>query len=550
MKTIFHVTVFLLFVLSGSVELFAQQRNTNSIESIKSKAENGNSAAQSMLGYDYFSGHGVSQDYTEAVNWYRKAAEQGNVLAQYNLGVCFRDGLGVTQDPYEAAKWLRKAAESGFAQAQYNLGVLYSDGQGVAQDYGQAAILFQKASDHGIPEAEYNLGVSYENGQGVKQDYKLAMNWFQKAADHGIALAQYNLGVHYDTGRGVQTNYIEAMKWYSKAANQGDAIAQYSIGIGYYEGKGTIQDYMQAVEWFRRSSDQGYSTAQCMLGFCYEIGLGVTQNYLNAYIWFSLAASQGSKEALQERDIDASHLSQDEIAEGQRRAATFVPRIETVNTSSDNAVSPESPTATGTGFFITDDGFLISNYHVVKGAAKVRVLTSSGLIDVKIVLLDAANDLALLKAEGKFSALPILPSRSVQLGSVVATVGFPDIDLQGLSPKLAKGEIASLSGAADDPRYFQISVPLQPGNSGGPLVDERGNVIGVVSARLDDLLALTASGALPENVNYAVKSGFLLSFLESVPSVSSKLETPNTADEKFEDVVKAAQNASVLVEVY
>ena len=102
----------------------------------------------------------------------------------------------------------------------------------------------------------------------------------------------------------------------------------------------------------------------------------------------------------------------------------------------------------------------------------------------------------------------------------------------------------------DAPRYFQISVPVQPGNSGGALVDERGNVIGIVSAKLNASAALAASGSLPEDVNYAVKSSFLLSFLESVPVVSAKLKAPVTADRKFEDVVKSAQNAAVLVLVY
>ena len=132
----------------------------------------------------------------------------------------------------------------------------------------------------------------------------------------------------------------------------------------------------------------------------------------------------------------------------------------------------------------------------------------------------------------------------------VATVGFPNIGLQGFAPKFARGEIASLSGAGDDTRYFQISVPVQPGNSGGALVDEHGNVVGIVSAKLDASVALAASGALPENVNYAVKSSFLLSFLESVPAISAKLKVPNTADEKFSDVVKSAQDAAVLVLVY
>jgi serine protease Do len=193
---------------------------------------------------------------------------------------------------------------------------------------------------------------------------------------------------------------------------------------------------------------------------------------------------------------------------------------------------------------------LISNYHVVKDATKVRLLIGRDLIDAKVVQVDAANDLALLKADGRFAPLPIAASRTVSLGGTVATIGFPDIGLQGFAPKLVKGEIASLSGAGDDPHYFQISVPVQPGNSGGALVDDRDNVIGIVSAKLDAGAALAASGALPEDVNHAVKSSLLLSFLESVPDVDAKLKAPITADRKFEDVVKSAQDAAVLVLVY
>ena len=93
-------------------------------------------------------------------------------------------------------------------------------------------------------------------------------------------------------------------------------------------------------------------------------------------------------------------------------------------------------------------------------------------------------------------------------------------------------------------------MPVQPGNSGGALVDERGNAVGVVSAKLSARAALSASGALPENVNYAVKSSFLLTFMESVPKVAARLKEPNTKDRKFEDVVKSAEQAAVLVLMY
>ena len=95
----------------------------------------------------------------------------------------------------------------------------------------------------------------------------------------------------------------------------------------------------------------------------------------------------------------------------------------------------------------------------------------------------------------------------------VATVGFPNTGLQGFAPKLAKGEIASLGGAQDDARHSQSSAPIQPGNSGGALVDERGNVIGVVMSKLSQQAALATSGTLAENVNHAVKSIYLLGFL-------------------------------------
>jgi S1-C subfamily serine protease len=204
----------------------------------------------------------------------------------------------------------------------------------------------------------------------------------------------------------------------------------------------------------------------------------------------------------------------------------------------------------GTVSFNLEDGFLVTKKHGVRDGTQVRLVTSAGLISAKVVKVDAANDLALLKAEGCFATLPVAASRAVKLGGTVATVGFPNIGLQGFAPKLVKGEIASLSGAGDVARYFQISVQVQPGNSGGALVDERGNVVGVVSAKLSARAALATSGSLPENVNYAVKSSFLLGFLESVPEVSAKLKEPNTKERKFEDVVKSAEQAAVLVLVY
>ena len=386
----------------------------------------------------------------------------------------------------------------------------------------------------------------------MAKDYPEAVKWYRKAAEQNNAPAQCGLGVCYAEGQGVAKDYPEAVKWYRKAAEQGHAQGQNSLGVCYANGRGVAKDYVEAVKWCRKAAEQNLASAQHNLGVAYHSGEGVAKNYVEAYKWYLLAAGQGQENAKKNmRTLEVS-MTREQIAEGQRLARNFKPREVPASGGDSSAagIAQTRPECSGTGFFITEDGYLITNEHVAGNGAQVRLVTEAGLISAKVVKVDAANDLALLKAEGKFAPLPVVSSRAVKMGSTVATVGFPNIGLQGFAPKLAKGEIAALSGAQDDPRYFQISVPVQPGNSGGALVDERGNVVGVVAAKLNAAAAVATSGALPENVNYAVKSSLLLSFLESVPEVAAKLKEPGTKDSKFEDVVKSAEKAAVLVLVY
>jgi S1-C subfamily serine protease len=180
----------------------------------------------------------------------------------------------------------------------------------------------------------------------------------------------------------------------------------------------------------------------------------------------------------------------------------------------------------------------------------VEVRTRDGVGAAALVKADPANDLVLLKVSGKFSPSPLAPSGSVRLGQPVFTIGFPNPDWQGLSPKLTRGEISSLMGMRDDPREFQISVATQPGNSGGPLLDERGNVVGVLAAQANEALILRATGTLPQNVNYAIKSAYAIALVESVPGLAAKLRTPLAKAAPFENVVERAQAAAVMILVY
>ena len=488
----------------------------------------------------------------EQLGVYRSRAEKGDPEAQYILGLCYYCGDGVPKNISEAAKWYRKAAEQGHAQAQDLLANFYATGVGVKKDYHEATRWFRKAAELGIPEAQGQLGIAYYNGYGVSKDYVEALKWWRKAAAQGEAEGQLGIGICYFDGSGVTKNEAEAYKWWLLAAEQGHAPAQRRLGFCYDNGEGIPKNESEAVKWYRRAAEQGDVSAQCNLGVCCFNGSGVTKDAVEAYKWLLLAAGQGEEKAKRNLPVVEQRMTREQIAEGQKLARKFRPRVATVERQTDQTSDEANtnPKATGTGFFITDSGFLITNKHVVEDASKVRLATSEGLINAKVVKVDEANDFALIKAEGKFAALPVASSRGMKMGASVSTVGFPNTGMQGVAPKLAKGEIAALSGATDDARYFQISAPLQPGNSGGALVDERGNVVGVVAGKLRASTALAASGALPENVNYAVKSSFLLGFLESVPRVANELKEPNTQEERFENVVKSAERAAVLILVY
>jgi tetratricopeptide (TPR) repeat protein len=107
----------------------------------------------------YYKGHGVTQDYTQAIAWYRKAAEQGNATAQLNIGYMYEKGQGVTQDYTQAIAWYRKAAEQGNAGGQFNLGIMYEKGQGVPQDYAKAVEWYRKSAEQGNADAQNNLSL-------------------------------------------------------------------------------------------------------------------------------------------------------------------------------------------------------------------------------------------------------------------------------------------------------------------------------------------------------------------------------------------------------
>ncbi len=170
----------------------------------------------------------------------------------------------------------------------------------------------------------------------------------------------------------------------------------------------------------------------------------------------------------------------------------------------------------GTGWPIAE-GLVVTNNHVIAGRSDIVLIrTDKRRVNASILEVDVKNDLALLRVDD-VNALPpalMVANKPATLGTKVFTIGYPHPDIMGSQPKLTDGIVSATSGLQDDSRTYQITVALQSGNSGGPLINMQGKVVGVVASKLSAVNVFRWTGDLPQNVNYAMKSGLLLDFLE------------------------------------
>jgi len=171
----------------------------------------------------------------------------------------------------------------------------------------------------------------------------------------------------------------------------------------------------------------------------------------------------------------------------------------------------------GSGFFVWSD-IVVTNAHVVANAKKVTVVAGQNRLDADVLSSDRANDLAVLKtrlaAPGGQPCLS-LTQGDLRAGDRIFVLGHPLTGMLGQAARISEGIVSSPVGIQNDPRMYQISAPIQPGNSGSPLIDERGMVVGVVTSSVNVRAAYAASGTIPQNVNFAIKSSYLRNLLAS-----------------------------------
>jgi TPR repeat protein len=531
-----------------------------------------------------------ARQYTE---WLDKASKQGHKTAQYELGMTYLLGANefswdanskkiIESDTDKALPLLKTSADSGYWQAQWAVAVLYQSGfgkiKGNKDESDKYWKLFAEQTD---PDVQNRIGVLYGEDQkkyytdgknkyqGKALDFvetnKVAFEWYRKSAEQNNKYAQYNLGRMYGYGLGVFKDEKKAFEYYEKSAKQGHFTSMSEVAFAYLDGTGVVKDYTEAYNWLVKAAEgEDENRARNALGVLYEFGWGVDKDIVLAYAWYNIAASADFGKAkenlvrvekvIKREDLREAQTLSREWKPGKLMARADVPQNVTSATgSTSSATASNSKTmklsSVGTGFYISPNGNVLTNNHVVDGCGEIRIPLESS--KGKLVVADQSNDLALVKLEvsGKPS-LQFPSADELKQGEEVFAFGFP---LDGYLPgsgNITTGIISALAGPSNNSSLIQTTAPVQPGNSGGPLMNKKGNVVGVVVGKANAIKIAKVTGDIPQNINFAISARTVKSFLDGNNIEYRKKGDTFTFDKDSVAIAEEARKASLKIECW
>lgn len=454
---------------------------------------------------------------------------------RYLQGEIALRGQGQARDPVRACALFAEAAEQGHVNAMLRLGQCLAGGWGGRQDKAEAARWYRRAGERGSGHAQAALGLALWRGDGLVRDDGEALQWLERAAQSGNTGAMIAIGLMIRQGAGVAANDVMGLAWIRRAALAGDSTAAMLLARAHERGEGLPADSELAAQWLQRAAELRNPSAQLLLAQWYLEGRAVERQPLLAHAWAGVAqvATQqlgdpASAQRIREQAIAAQRqaelvMSPEELAQARALARNWAPgRIALATRVSPLPVITHGPAATasstppressGSGFYVSREGHLITNDHVVRDC---RSLRTAGGEPLTLVGRDARNDLALLRGAAVNGVASIRVAPALAQGETVLTYGYPLRGVLSASGQLGAGMVTALSGLRENPLQIQIDVPIQTGNSGGPLMDERGQVAGVVVAKLDALRVARVTGDIPQNVNFAISAAPLQALLDA-----------------------------------
>jgi len=371
--------------------------------------------------------------------------------------------------------------------------------------YSEQTKTADKGAKQKAGEVEYNLGEKYLHGKDVPKDYKKAAEWYRKAAEKGNALGHAELRTLLEKMYPgwkyllfTDTEYIFINK--NKIRRQKNLVWYWIMNVPFQESHSD------------KKCTKIYRVDDCDSAMCGVAG----------YVKYDSNGEAISKHTVKESEINMSLVVPGSISERLHEYACSHAKAEVRKKEKAAKTEPCS----GTGWPVAS-GFVVTNNHVVEGRNHIILIRQDGVkIPATVAAHDAFNDLALLEVKdtGLLPAALPLSSKPAALGEKIVTVGYPHPDLLGVKPKLTEGVVNSTSGLGDDPRALQISVPIQTGNSGGPLVNMEGKVVGIVTSKVNAVKMFKWTGDLPQNINYGIKISYLQGLLSSV-SPKKRIDT-------------------------
>ena len=524
------------------------RNSQEAFETFKKAADGGDALAMFYLAICYETGSGTIQNHAQALTWAQKSTDKGNPKGMALLGFLYTKPDGTPTSTIEGFRLAKEAAKSQDGYAEAILGDLYSHGIGTVKDEAQAFKLFKSSAEKGSRIGLRRLADAHHFGIGTAIKEQKAVEYWLKAAEQFDPVSFLRLAEAYAEGEGVNLSYEKAKVYAEQAFESDDEVRPYGAALLarlYREGLGVDKSTIQSAKYLRLSAEGGHAASMNNYAtLCLIPGSGVLPDRTLAVALYMVASAKGDEIAKQnlagikpEESANFSYSNAKAIAhsitlalekhhvivelqegwnsEQLRKAESGAPNGEPRTPRGESNKPTEI--GSGSGMVFTPDGHVFTNHHVVERGNhfEIYVPALKKRLPAKLIVSDAANDLAILKVdswkdEKHTPALPppVTSSSKTKIGDKVFTIGFPMTKYLGIEPKYTSGDVSSLSDNKDKSRY-QISVPIQPGNSGGPLALSDGRIIGVVVAQINSLRILNESGRIPQNINFAVKSDYL-----------------------------------------
>ncbi|MEO4000296.1 trypsin-like peptidase domain-containing protein [Mesorhizobium sp. CAU 1732] len=496
-----------------------------------------------------------------------EGAVNGDATSQSWLALGLTLGMfGLEENQNLALSFYRQAAFQGHVSSLARIGDAYATGEGVSQDDALAIYYWERAASMDDPSSLRELGRWHAIGRGVEQDLEKALRYLNRAADLGDGSAQYYAGlIHRLNGHNTNAHVMFSLAVKSlspgdmrdvaiKARTEEERIltsAQIqrsrSILSTWKQTDRNPQPFIAGVEFTKRLqtalNERGYSvgevdglagskTRAAYREFVSTLQMGELSFSSPAIYFVAYKLALFGKESGSASVHDAPKTS-DPI----NRGASVI------------GAGHQSVRSGGSGFIVNQNGYIVTNAHVVEGCTGIRVVHGLGEpVAASVLDVSEFSDLAILKAPlAAPTAISFRAGTPLQLGENVVVFGFPLTGVLSSQGNLTVGNLTALSGMRGDPSTLQISAPVQPGNSGGPVLDSRGQLIGVVVSKLDTLAVAGVIDDIPQNVNFAIRSSVLENLLQS-RSVDYERAGSNLPELPVTKLAEIAKTATVTIQ--